>query len=159
MILTGLYSFLTGGAESKEEISIEKLKKIIALEQERMKKLSEIGESTEFFFKEPKYKPALLEWKDMTPQEVSDSISDTSSILCDIKPTDFTADKLKEILMTEAGKCLSNDGKTDRGRLLWPLRAALSGREKSPGPFEIAEILDKEKTLKRIEQAKKLLKK
>jgi len=145
--------------KSKEEISIEKLKKIIALEQERMKKLSEIGESTEFFFKEPKYKPALLEWKDMTPQEVSDSISDTSSILCDIKPTDFTADKLKEILMTEAGKCLSNDGKTDRGKLLWPLRVALSGREKSPGPFEIAEILGKEKTSKRIEQAEKLLKK
>ncbi|MDP2930584.1 MAG: glutamate--tRNA ligase, partial [bacterium] len=56
-------------------------------------------------------------------------------------------------------KCLSTDGKTDRGRLLWPLRVALSGREKSPGPFEIAEILGKEKTLKRIEQAKKILKK
>jgi len=141
--------------KSKEEISTEKLKNIIGLEQERIKTLSEIGESTEFFFKEPKYKEKILQWKDMTQREISDSISSTTSILCDVKDGDFTAIKLKDLLMPEAEKF----GSGDRGKLLWPLRAALSGREKSPGPFEIAEILGKEKTLKRIEAAKKLLKK
>jgi len=38
------------------------------------------------------------------------------------------------------------------------LRAALTGKKASAGPFEIAEILGKEKTLKRIEEAKELLK-
>jgi len=31
------------------------------------------------------------------------------------------------------------------GELLWPLRVALSGQGKSPGPFEIMEVLGKEK--------------
>ena len=42
----------------------------------------------------------------------------------------------------------------DRGRLLWPLRAALTGKKASAGPFEVAEILGKEKTLDRIRQAR-----
>ena len=39
------------------------------------------------------------------------------------------------------------------GQLLWPLRVALSGKKASPGPFEIAEILGKNKTLERIQNA------
>jgi len=46
----------------------------------------------------------------------------------------------------------------DRGYLLWPLRVALSGKKASAGPFEIAEILGKKKTLARIEQAQNKLK-
>jgi hypothetical protein len=34
----------------------------------------------------------------------------------------------------------------------------LTGKEASAGPFEIAEILGKEKTLKRIKEAMKLIK-
>ena len=52
-------------------------------------------------------------------------------------------ENLKKVLMAEAEKM------GDRGKLLWPLRAALSGKEASSGPFEIAEILGREKTLKR----------
>ena len=39
------------------------------------------------------------------------------------------------------------------GDVLWPMRVALSGREASPPPFQIAEILGKEKTLARIQYA------
>lgn len=39
------------------------------------------------------------------------------------------------------------------GQLLWPLRAALTGREYSPGAFEVAAILGKELTLKRLRNA------
>jgi glutamyl/glutaminyl-tRNA synthetase len=42
--------------------------------------------------------------------------------------------------------------------LLWPLRVALSGKDASASPFEIAEILGKEKTLKRIADAENMLK-
>jgi len=146
-------------APTKEEISIDKLKKIIGLEQERMKKLSEAEEMTEFFFKEPKYKVKLLKWKNMDKKELIKSLDLAYSILCDIRETDFGADKLKAILMPEAEKfSLSAGGGADRGKLLWPLRVSLTGREKSPGPFEIGEILGKEKVLKRIKQAQKLLK-
>ena len=47
----------------------------------------------------------------------------------------------------------------DRGKILWPFRAALTGKKASAGPFEIAEILGKEKTLERIKMAQeKILK-
>ena len=36
---------------------------------------------------------------------------------------------------------------------LWPLRAALTGREASPSPFEVAWALGREKTLARIDAA------
>ena len=39
------------------------------------------------------------------------------------------------------------------GELLWPLRVALTGQKASPGPFEIMEVLGKEKTLKRVKKA------
>lgn len=62
----------------------------------------------------------------------------------------FTPEKIKDAVFpyaTEAG----------RGAVLWPLRTALSGKEKSPDPFSIASILGKEKTLRRIEEAAKIL--
>jgi len=41
--------------------------------------------------------------------------------------------------------------------MLWPMRAALSGKKASPGPFEIAEVLGKKTTIKRIEKAIEIL--
>ena len=40
--------------------------------------------------------------------------------------------------------------KYGRGEVLWPLRVTLSGREKSPDPFELCFILGKEEVLRRI---------
>ncbi len=140
---------------SKKEISIDKIKQIIALERDRIHKLSEIGEITEFFFKDPRYKAKLLFWKQMEKNEVVQSLNLNLSILCDIKDVDFRTENIKNILVKEAEKF----GNGDKGKLLWPLRVALTGREKSPSPFEVAEILGKEAAIKRIEKAKKLLKK
>lgn len=44
-----------------------------------------------------------------------------------------------------------------KGNVLWPLRYALTGKEKSPDPFTVASILGKEKTLERIQNAISLL--
>lgn len=44
-----------------------------------------------------------------------------------------------------------------RGAVLWPMRVALSGREKSPDPFTLAALLGKEKTLQRLGQASRML--
>ena len=40
-----------------------------------------------------------------------------------------------------------------KGNILWPMRFALSGKDKSPDPFVIAEILGKEETVKRLKYA------
>ncbi len=43
--------------------------------------------------------------------------------------------------------------KYGRGEILWPLRVALSGLEKSPDPFTIIKILGKEETITRVKAA------
>jgi len=138
--------------ESGEEISFNYLKKAISLYQERLKKLSEISELTDFFFKEKlEYSKELLKWKDMTEKETKDILDKLKKILKNIKPSDWTKENLEKVLLVEAEKV------GDRGKMLWPLRVALTGKEASAGPFEISSILGKEKTLNRIKQARKKL--
>jgi glutamyl/glutaminyl-tRNA synthetase len=48
--------------------------------------------------------------------------------------------------------------KSGRGAVLWPLRYALSGQERSPDPFTLISILGKEETISRIQKAIAILK-
>lgn len=132
--------------------SNSKLERIVGLYQERLKKLSEIGELTDFFFKERlNYPKHLLRWKDMTDAEIKISLDKLEKILREIENERWQKENLAKVLMSEAEKI------GDRGKLLWPLRVALTGKKASAGPIEIAEILGKEKTLKRLQEAQKLL--
>ncbi len=138
--------------ETGELIDLEKLEKIIAIYQERLKNLSEISELTDFFFKKKiEYDKDLLKWGKMTDNEVKDSLDKLEKILSKIKPADWNKDNLESILIPESEKLKS------RGELLWPLRVALTGKKASAGPFEIADILGKEETVKRVKQARELL--
>jgi len=137
---------------TKEEINFDYLKKIVAIYQERLKKLSEIIELTDFFFKDKlDYEKKLLQWKNMIDEEIGNSLDKLTDLLSKINEGDWNKENLGNILMSETEKA------GDRGKILWPLRAALTGKEASAGPFEIAEILGKEKTLKRLQEAKNLL--
>jgi glutamyl-tRNA synthetase len=137
------------GLIGEKAIDLEQLKKIVAIYQERLKKLSEISELTEFFFKEKiEYDKNLLRWGEMSDKEIKEALLKLEKLLSKIKPEDWNKENLENILMPEAEKT------GDRGELLWPLRVALTGKEASAGPFEIAEILGKEKTLQRIKEAK-----
>ncbi len=139
--------------ETGEIIDKGKIKKIVILYQERLKKLSEIVELTDFFFKkELKYNKDLLRWKNMTNKEIFDSLDRVEKILLKIEKKNFNSEKIKEELLKEAEKM------KDRGKILWPFRVALTGKEASAGPFEIAEILGKEKTIERIKKAKEKIK-
>lgn len=145
--------------ETGEKISLDWLKKIVAIYQQRLIKLSEISELTDFFFKDKlQYEKNLLRWKNMSDKEIKISLDRLKKILSKIKTENWTKENLEKILIEEAEKFANSLGKIgDRGYLLWPLRAALSGKSASAGPFEIAEILGREKTLKRIKEARKLL--
>jgi len=137
----------------KEKADLEYLKKIISIYQERLKKLSEIVELTDFFFKEKlNYDKNLLRWKEMSDKEIKDSLNKLEKLLSKVKLEDWNKTNLECVLLPESEKI------GDRGKLLWPLRVALTGKEASAGPFEIAEILGKEKTIKRIKEAKDLIK-
>ncbi len=138
-----------------KEVKFDDLKKIVTIYQERLKKLSEIAELTDFFFKEKlDYPKELLRWKNMSNEKIQNFLDNLTNLLSKIKDDDWERKFLEKVLTTEAEKI----GEGDRGYLLWPLRVALTGKEASAGPFEIAEILGKKKTLKRIEEAKELFK-
>ncbi len=146
-------------SETEEEIDFKILQAIVFIYQERLKKLSQISELTDFFFKDKlQYDKALLKWNEMSDNEIKDSLDKAERILSNIKPEDFNKGNLTEILLSEAEKFGKRIGKVgDRGCLLWPLRVALTGKKSSASPFEIAEILGKNKTLKRIKIARELL--
>lgn len=133
-----------------ESVDFEYIKKAVSLYQERLKKLSEAAELIDFFFKDVlEYNKELLRWKDMTDEEVVEALDKLEEILSKIDPEDFTKENLEKILMPEAQK------RGDKGKVLWPLRAALTGKEASAGPFEIAEVLGKERVVKRIKDARR----
>jgi len=145
-------------SETKQEISFDVLSKMVSIYQERLKKLSEIIELVDFFFKEKiEFDKSLLEWNEMSDKELKASLDRSVKVLSGIKEEDFNIAKLTNVLLEEAEKFGQKiKGTGDRGYLLWPLRVALTGKKSSASPFEIAEIIGKEKTLKRLEQAKEL---
>ena len=128
------------------------IKKIIELEAPRLTKLSEFIDFSDFFFKENLvYSKELLKWKSMEDKEIITSLSDCLNILKDINEKDFNRINIQ---IKFYNFITENDNyQKDKGKLLWPMRVALSGKKASPSPFEIAEILGKKKTILRIEQA------
>ena len=138
--------------ETGEKISFEIIEKIISPYQTRIKRLDEIVLSTDCFFKKDlSYPKELLKWQNMTWPEVLNSLNEIEKILSGIGEQNWNLKNLQNVLQLEAEKL------PNRGYMLWPLRAALTGKEFSAGPFEIADILGKEKVLQRIKEAKSLI--
>ncbi|MEA3398659.1 MAG: glutamate--tRNA ligase [Patescibacteria group bacterium] len=129
----------------------EYIKSVIALEQERLKKISDIAGLIDFFFLDKlDYPKELLIWKKLTLDQATANMNNLYKILVEIPDKKWNKEKLEKIILKYLNK---NNLKT--GEYLWPLRVALTGRKASPGPFEVASILGKEKSLDRINQASK----
>jgi len=140
------------------QVSQNKLQEIVEVSRTRMKKLSDIVELSDFFFENKlTYDKDLLQWQKVGDKATKDSLIFSEKILSDIKKWELS--NLEKELFTAAQKFNEEKEypKQNRGYLLWPLRVALSGKQSSPSPFEIADILGREKTLKRIEDAIKIL--
>ena len=131
---------------------------IARLVKDRLQKLSEFPQYTEFLFAEPVYGADLLRWKTMSDEEIAQSLTVTKKLLGDIPSERFNAEWLNAEL-NEYAVALAERGIVDKGTVFWPLRVALTGRKTSPPPVPIMEILGKEKTLQRIAAAVSIVKK
>lgn len=120
----------------------------IRLERERIKKLSDFKEFADFFFELPKYDVNLLFWKNATKKETAGNLVLLKNKLEKIEEKEFNKEELEAIIMPLTEK-------HGKGELLWPLRACLSGKKASPGPFEIMAVLKKDETLNRLNIALK----
>jgi len=136
----------------KEDVSKEVFEKIVDISRGRLKKLSDLPRDTEFFFSKPDYEAEILNWKEMKKNDIKKSLEHSLAIFTKLKDRDFEVNQLSKILLKEA-----KDFNDDRGQLLWPLRASLTGVASSPSPFEVASILKKEESIKRIKVAIKLV--
>jgi glutamyl-tRNA synthetase len=129
-----------------DKLAKERLLKIIALNKERMKKLSDFNELSDFFFELSEYPKEMLIWKLTPPQRIIENLKGILEILGATKNENFNKTDLEKNIspfVEERG----------RGEVLWPLRVALSGKDASPNPYEIMDILQKEETLQRIKIA------
>jgi glutamyl-tRNA synthetase len=120
-------------------------------------KMAEDGELT-YFFGKPVYDKDSLFFKsskipnDNRYETLFKYISGAISLISQLTDTDFTKEKIKEVLWPYAEE-------VGRGDILWPMRYALSGLDKSPDPFILAEIFGKEETISRLNTAILLLQK
>jgi len=131
-----------------EIVGFDYLKKVVGLEQERMKKLSEIGELVKFFFVDKlEYSPELLIWKKLTLNQVKINLQIVFELLEKIPQKEWTNNSIEEAITSYL-----KAKELKAGDYLWCLRAALTGRQASPGPFDVAEVLGKEKSLRRIKE-------
>jgi len=134
---------------SEEKKSEEYLKKVLAVERNRLSKLSEVGESNKFFFGDIEYEKKLLSWKNASGEDTKKSLEKSLDVLTNISDVNWTLENIEKMLLEAA--------EDKRGELLWPLRTALTGEQKSPSPFEVAWVLGKKETIKRINKAIKMM--
>ncbi len=130
------------------------LKRISSLLQVRTEVLGTIPENTAFFGSLPEYDINLFVHAKMktTPQNSLENLKAAHDRLSRLN-------EWNEQLIHDALFALIQEMAVKNGQMLWPVRVALSGRESSPGgAVEIAAIIGKDETLRRMELAIKKLK-
>ncbi|OGF30468.1 glutamate--tRNA ligase [Candidatus Falkowbacteria bacterium RIFOXYB2_FULL_35_7] len=136
-------------SETGENIDISFIRRALALEQARIKNINEIADTVKFFFSDKfKYSKDLLVWKKSTKEATKKALALVMDELNKIDENQFKSETIEEKL-----KMLAQNNNLGNGDVFWPLRVALSGREKSPGPHEMAEVFGKDKTLIRLKDA------
>jgi nondiscriminating glutamyl-tRNA synthetase len=133
-----------------ESISDEKLIKILNLEKERVVRLNDFSEAIKFIFTLENYNKELLIWKKSDFSDAIEKLKEIYVILEKIAEEKWNKKDLEEEIIA-----FIKSKDYGVGDVLWPLRIALSGLQNSPSPFEIAEVLEKDETLARINIALK----
>ena len=104
----------------------------------------------EYYFSRPIIDVKKLSWKGQENiLDVGKHLKTVSDMLGTLSPADWTAEDIKTTIWSYAES-------VGRGNVLWPLRFALSGKDKSPDPFTLCDVLGKEETLERLQSAIKL---
>ncbi len=131
-----------------KSIEAELLQRIVEVEKQRLITLADIVDHMNPYLGLPEYDPAILVWKKADATDAKANLQATKTYLEGIEASLFTIADLEPLL-----KQFITDKGLSNGNVLWPLRVALSGAEKSPSPFEMAYVLQKDEVLRRIKVA------
>ena len=139
--------------KSFEGINPGKLKEIIALEKDRMKTLKDFKEQTKFFFSSIKINKKefgiLLMPKGKKPATIAKHLRYVSALLEKVQSWDLKS--LKECENEIRRKAVEEKWKVIDA--FSPVRVAITGSLISPPLFESMEILGREETIKRLNNA------
>ncbi len=131
------------GIITNKNINLEKVSKLIQL---RTEVLNMIPEKVDFFDRMHEYNTAFYVHKKMKTTE-ENSLESLKSAL----PALEAITEWNEQIIHDTLLALVEQLGIKNGQLLWPIRTAISGKEVTPGgAIEIADILGKEETIRRI---------
>lgn len=132
-------------------IKLENFDRILEVEKNRLITLEDITKDTDYFIKLKKYNPKLLVFKKSNKSDTKKGLTNALSHIVNARWQD-NVEALNRILI----EVVSESGLSN-GDVFWPIRVALSGREKSPSPAELLWVLGQEESVKRIKKAIELL--
>lgn len=124
----------------------EDLKRLIGLFQKRSRTLREMADQMDFYFADD---DALDYDADVVKKhlrgELSEALQDMREALASTEPFDIVA--------TEAAvRAVAERRGVGAGKLIHPLRLAITGRGVSPPVFDVAVVLGRERTLRRLDR-------
>lgn len=131
----------------KRPIRYESLKKIIALEQEKMKLISDVPKLVDFFLLDDVEFDEKAVNKVLKKDHVLNVLEVMKERLTDLNDKDFKAEQLEKLTRDTVEEL-----NLKAGQVFHPVRVSVSGRTTGPGLFEMMEVLGKEKVLVRIER-------
>ncbi len=133
-------------ADYQQEYVVE----VVRLMQERLKKLAEMREKADFFFEEPtEYDPKGVK-KSFKGDDIIERLTAARDALGEC---DWTLEGIENAIRSTAERL-----DVGAGKIIHPLRLAVSGLTAGPGLFEMLHLLGREKVIGRVEKAIEWLK-
>ncbi len=121
----------------------------LVIERRRIHRLDELAEKIEGYLSENTYDTRILVWKMASARDALLQLTQVRLVIADLPENIFAQVDLLEVAIKEY---IQSHG-LKNGQVLWPLRVALSGAEKSASPFEYLWVLGQETALDRLDTA------
>lgn len=150
-VLEQIKKFLPDAVTALSGYSEEILSRMVPVIAERISKFSDIAAMADagelaYFFERPEYGAETLVWKTSTEDACLRHLREAREIVAALPEREPSAEAAKDALWPYA----EAEG---RGDVLWPVRMALSGRDKSPDPFTLIAILGRDESVARLDAA------
>lgn len=143
--------------EKEWSVDVDIVRHILKTLLERISVYTDIVDSInsgewDYIFENPEYDLLNLKWKksSKTNEEIGSMLEELKETLDTIDENTFNPETIRERITPLMEKYGNGD-------ILWPMRYALTGKEKSPDPFEVATMIGKDRTIERIDIAIKHL--
>lgn len=150
-------------AQWMRKIEIEKLQKyytdfsgetialnMLSVAREKAKTLIELKDELSYLISDPGIEKDLIgneKWG-LTTDSAQSTLKKIAEMLETISDTEWTREKLEEISVAKIAEL-----EMKNGEFLWPFRIALANRKGSAGPFDIAAVIGKKETARRVSRA------